>query len=173
MKKIGLLLGVILLGLGTSCTSSKEKQLQLIKENEKKLFSAPMQNVQQNGVAAELIKTYETYAEENGKDSKSPEFLFKAAELNTALGKYNDAIKNYQTIQQKFTSYNKAAESLFLEAFVYENHLQNTVKAKDIYRQFIQKYPNHELTDDAKASINFIEKGLSPEEIVKQFEAQR
>jgi outer membrane protein assembly factor BamD (BamD/ComL family) len=167
-----LITNIVILGF-TACTSSKEKQLKFIQENEQKLLSTATQNIQNNTTANELTKAYEQYAINNLDDKHSAEFLFKSAEIHTALKQYNEAIANYQTIQDKFKQFDKVEESLFLQAFVYENYLQNTVKAKDLYREFIQKYPSHELVDDAQASINFIDKGLTPDEIVKQFEAKR
>ena len=46
--------------------------------------------------------------------------------------------------------------------------LKNLGKASDSYKEFISKYPNHELTDDATASLKFL--GKTPEEMVKEFE---
>ena len=56
----------------------------------------------------------------------------------------------------------------FLKAFIYDNNLKDIKKARTAYSDFIQKYPKHELTDDAMISMDNL--GKTPEQIVKEFE---
>ena len=80
------------------------------------------------------------------------------------------AIQYFHRVNNDFVNYEKAPLSMFLEAFVYETQLFDTQKAGEIYKEFIVKYPKHELADDAQASINNL--GKTPEELVKEFEAK-
>jgi hypothetical protein len=48
---------------------------------------------------------------------------------------------------------------------VYENSLQDYGKAKTVYTEFIRKYPESELVEDARISIRNL--GKSPEEILE------
>jgi hypothetical protein len=55
-----------------------------------------------------------------------------------------------------------------MAAFTYENTLGNIGKANEFYTKFLDKYPDHELADDARTAIKFL--GKSPEEMVREFE---
>jgi outer membrane protein assembly factor BamD (BamD/ComL family) len=54
---------------------------------------------------------------------------------------------------------------MFMQAYVYENSLQDYGKAKTVYTEFIRKYPESELVEDARISIRNL--GKSPEEILE------
>ncbi len=55
-----------------------------------------------------------------------------------------------------------------MQAFAYENIIGNTGKAFEYYNEFLSKFPEHELADDALTAIKFM--GKSPDEIVREFE---
>lgn len=114
------------------------------------------------------VRAYEKYAETKADDPKTPEYLFKAAEIQRSLKNYKKAISNYETIQANFPDYDKTPHSVFLLGFIYENDLKDNEKAKAMYEQFLEKYPEHELADDVQFSLDNL--GISPEEIIKRFE---
>lgn len=147
-----------------SC-STKNKSLNAIEKLEKELYSKPELDKK---LAAQLIDTYVAYADLNKSDTNSAMYLFKAAELamNTLAG--SQSVLYFDKIINNFPSYSRAADCVFLKAFVYENQLGNLDEAKKYYNEFITKYPNHILVKDAKASLQFL--GMSPEELIKHFE---
>jgi outer membrane protein assembly factor BamD (BamD/ComL family) len=49
-------------------------------------------------------------------------------------------------------------------AYTYENNLHDLVRAKTLYEEFLQKFPNGELAQDAKLSLDNL--GKSPEELI-------
>lgn len=114
------------------------------------------------------VRAYEKFAKEKTDDAKTPEYLFKAAEIQRSLKNYKKAIENYETIQKDFPQYDKTPHSTFLLGFIYENDLKDNDKAKAMYEQFLEKYPEHELADDVKFSLDNL--GITPEEIIKRFE---
>ena len=59
---------------------------------------------------------------------------------------------------------------MFLQGFIYETQLNDTSKARVIYEQVIQKYPNTQFAIDSKASIDNL--GKTPEQLIKEFEAK-
>lgn len=117
-----------------------------------------------------LIKLYNEYTEKFPEDSLCAQFLLKAGDLSGSIGSSREAISFYDRILQQYPSFSKTPEVLFLKAFAYENQLHQYSKALVFYKDFIQKYPDHELTDDAEMAIKFM--GKSPEEMVKYFEQQ-
>lgn len=114
------------------------------------------------------VRAYEAFAAQKAGDAKTPEYLFKAAEIQRSLKNFKKAIQNYETILDKYTDYEKTPHSMFLLGFIYENDLQDNEKAKEIYEKFLAKHPEHELADDVKFSLDNL--GISPEEIIKRFE---
>lgn len=114
------------------------------------------------------VRAYETFAKQRVDDTKAPEYLFKAAEIQRSLKNYTKAIENYETIQSKYADYEKTPHSMFLLGFIYENDLKDNDKAKAVYDKFLAEYPDHELADDVKFSLENL--GISPEEIIKRFE---
>ena len=116
----------------------------------------------------ELIHLYATYANKYPKDSLSPDYLFKSAEMLIAIKKYQEANSIYVKIIEQYPTYIKTPFCLFLEGFNYENNLKDYTNAKKCYDTFLSKYPTHKLATDVKMSLDNV--GKSPEDIVKEFE---
>jgi TolA-binding protein len=54
-----------------------------------------------------------------------------------------------------------------LEAYTYENNLNDLDKAKALYEKFLTDFPKSAFADDAKFSIQNL--GLTPEQIIEKF----
>ena len=155
---IYILLSVIALA---ACHSPKEKALETIKKMEASdsIFSPK---------AIEDLKTaYLDFATKYPDDELSPEFLFKSAQRCNAIAQHEQAIKIFQSVIDKYPKSKRCEEALFLQGYIYENSLQDLIKAKLVYSDFLQKYPNSELADDAKSAIKNL--GKTPEEIMESF----
>ena len=113
----------------------------------------------------ELVSAYQNFSSKYPDDSLSPEYLYKAAGLASGFNRGTQAIDLYESIIQTYPHYKRIPECYFMQAFTYENTLGNIEKANVLYNTFLDKYPDHELADDARAAINFL--GKSPEEIVR------
>ncbi len=158
-----LLLAVVVL---VSC-GSRDKDFEKIRDMEKQVFTGP--SGMDNEKAKELIKLYEAFADSHSGDTLAPACLYKAAELSINLNNGDDAIRFFDRVIDEYPDYSKVPEAYFLKAFVYEVTFQNINKAGDAYKVFLSKYPDHDLADDAQASINNL--GKTPEQII--LEAQR
>lgn len=80
------------------------------------------------------------------------------------------AIEYHQRIINSWPDYSKVAYCLFLQAFIYENQMQQLETAKKLYQEFILKYPEHPLADDAQVSLDNM--GKSIEELIEAWEKQ-
>jgi TolA-binding protein len=140
-----------------------------IKEIEKKMGADDFK-LDDNGkqTATELINAYLDYAEKHKDNPDAPDYLYKAADLSLNINQSRQSLDLYNRIIYQYPDYKKAPECLFLMGYIYENYLQELGKAKEIYEQFIAKYPTHEFADDAKVSIENL--GKSPEELIRSFE---
>lgn len=164
-KLYGLML-LLSLGVLVSCNSnSKEKLLKNIHHAEAEMNDAKAFDVQKGN---EIIEAYAVFAETYPDDTLSASYLFKAGEISMNLQFSEQAIAYFSRVRADYPSFYKAPECLFLKAFVFENQLNNLKDAEIYYKEFIAKYPNHPLTDDAIASIEYL--GKSPEELVRMFQ---
>ena len=118
--------------------------------------------------ASETVEVYLAFVDRYTDDELTPEYLFKAADLLRALRKSEEALRYYQQICDDFPDFDKVPHSLFLQGFVYENDLKDMAKAEAKYKEFLSKYPDHDLADDVEFSLQYL--GKSPEDIIKQFE---
>ncbi len=172
MRKIRLfLMAAVVMLIAVSCGTKKNDQSNKIKSLEDQVYSENYV-FDKDGMAKanDLLNAYISYADSNKDKPEAPGYLFKAADLAMNLNQADKALELYNRIYYEYPDYEKAPECLFLMGYVYENYLQNFGKAKEIYEEFIKKYPDNEFTDDAKVSIDNL--GKSPEELIKQFEEQ-
>jgi outer membrane protein assembly factor BamD (BamD/ComL family) len=167
--KLNILICSILALTIVACTSNKEKLITKIKANEKALLSDSMITPNEDSIAAVLISDYQTFAKENAADSLAPDYLFKAADISKNTRKYKQAIDCWGLIISKYPESSRAAYSLFLQAFTYQTAMNDTIKSKLIFKDFIAKYPTHPFVKDAKFSIEQMEGKLSDDEIVANF----
>lgn len=107
------------------------------------------------------------------QDSLAPMYLFRAAELRHATGKWEEAISLWGKVDNKFKSYQRSPEALFMQGFVAENELHDRKQAVQFYQVFIEKYPQHPLSKDASVLIDNLKSGISDQELIEQFEQQQ
>lgn len=167
MNKI-LNLSLALILLFSACSSpSRDDLYGKIKDAESQLFDQNESFKFNKELANNTILAYENFTKSFPNDSLTPGILFKEADLHRALKEYDAALDIYKKIETDYSSNNKAPHSLFLQGFVYENEVGDLDKAKDRYSKFLEEYPNHELADDVKFSLDNL--GKSPEDIIKEF----
>jgi outer membrane protein assembly factor BamD (BamD/ComL family) len=179
MKIVKLIVFVSVVLFITSCNNNKQQEQKTVVtdpsllrgqyiEQIKKLETEMHSTVEMNNVTAGLaIKAYSDYAGSFPNDSLTPDYLFKAGEIATATQQYPQALNYYKTITEKYPKFKYSKESLFLQAFLLDNYLNDDAKAKVIYEEVITKYPTSPYARDAKAAINNL--GKTDEELIKEF----
>ncbi len=161
---------ILILMVLSSCqneSNPKQEQINAINITEKKLFET------QHGVidkkeAANIIHQYVKYVDQHPKDSISPYYLFKAADVSINTFHSYSSIELFNRLLSEYPDFEKAPQALFLKAFTFENYLLQLDSAKSEYELFLSKYPNHAFANDAQMSLDNL--GKSPEEIVKGFQ---
>jgi len=116
----------------------------------------------------ELLGAYQNFSAKYPDDGLAPEYLYRAARLAMGLNRGIQAIGLYESVIQNFPEYKRIPECYFMVAFAYENILSNIGKANELYNEFLVKYSDHELADDARTAIRFL--GKSPGEIVNDLD---
>jgi len=151
-----------------SCHSPRQESLEKINEMESVAFSeSGLINAE---YVDELIQAYQEFANEFPEDSLAPDYLFKAGDVAMHTNRSNKAILVYERIINEYSNYRKAPEALFLKGYVYENNLGRLDKAEEIYREFLEKYPDNEFADDAEVSLRYL--GKTPEELIEIFQKE-
>ena len=168
MKKSIILVFAVLIStlMLISCASQLEKDTKDITSLEKELTAEAERPNQAK--LNELMDKYLNFVENHPQDTAAPKYLYKA--LNLALGT-NQGEKAMELADRTLNDYpqsEKIAETVFLKAYIYENLLSNLGLAQKTYRDFITRFPDHELADDAEAALENL--GKSPEELVREFE---
>ncbi len=119
----------------------------------------------------ELLNLYTGYADKYPDDTLSQVYLYRAVNLSMGMGDGQKAMELIDKSINKYPNGVHLPEIVFLKAYVYENYLGRMGKASEIYRDFIHRFPDHELADDAQVAIQNM--GKTPEELVREFEARR
>jgi TolA-binding protein len=96
--------------------------------------------------------------------------LYRAAEVVRAMNDPKRAAAIYEKVATEYPGYSKAAESLFMLAFTYDEDLEDMEKAKATYLKFLETYPENGFADDTQMLLDNL--GKSDEEILKDLEAK-
>jgi outer membrane protein assembly factor BamD (BamD/ComL family) len=163
MKKLSYFMLLLLLA---ACSRPQEKLQKEITERES--VFREQSNAQPNAEKADsLIGLYVNYADQYQDDTLSPEYLFRAGDLSIGIGKFTQAQELLGRVQ-RYPNYTKLPQVTFLQGFVAENHMGDTATARVHYEKFLDTFPDHPLAKDARAAIEHM--GMSPEELIRQFE---
>jgi outer membrane protein assembly factor BamD (BamD/ComL family) len=166
-KNLSILVIAIMI-IAAACTNKKEKASQDIKKMEDVLLKDSI------GInfdkAKTLLDAYITFADKYPTDTAAPVYLFKGADISMNISKPEQAVNLFNRILKDYPDFRRAPDCIFMKAFLYENVMKNLKMAEGLYKEFIQKYPNHELADDAKVSLNNL--GKTPEQLIAEFEAK-
>ena len=87
-------------------------------------------------------------------ETKTEEEYFTLANEQYGQEAYADAIENFKIILEKYPEGKTTAKSTFMLGFINANSLENLEEAKKYYTLFVEKYPDHDLADDAQYELN-------------------
>ena len=171
MKKRILLMAAAMMVVMASCHNQNQKTTQNdVQKAESALFNED-QTVNE-AAANEAVATFSKYAEENADASDAPEVLFKAVDI--AVNMRHDAQQSIAMVERlvnDYPTFDKNPVALFmLAAFVYDEQLNDLDKARETYQRIIDNYPDSPFAADAAIAITQL--GMTPEELIRMFEAQ-
>jgi tetratricopeptide (TPR) repeat protein len=120
--------------------------------------------------ARNYINNCEIYALVSPDDKSSPKYLFMAAQVSQNIKMFIKTLELYDWILLKYPEYEKVQTSMFMKGFILDNELKRIDEAREVYNQFLKKYPDSDLADDVKSSLEYL--GKSDEEILKAIESK-
>ncbi len=169
MKTLVYLTAVVVILGACNAPVSKEERQNKVKALESEPFIDTVTFKINTEQALKLIDEYAAYSKDFPEDELAPEYLFRAAEICRSIKDPQRAVEFYKNIVENYNNYEKTPYCTFLIGFTYDNELHDMLKAKESYKKFIEKYPEHEFVKDAKILLENL--GKSPEEIIKSFES--
>lgn len=171
----------VLMGI-TGCGGSEEeivydeKQESFLPEVDYDEFTAELKGLEQKILAQnppdenllkEATTKFQDFAGYFPEDPKAPDYLFKASDYALLLNQVDKSVKILQRIIDNYPNYNQMESVMFNKAEHLDLNLRDTTGAKIAYQEFIDKYPNSDLVDDAESRIKYI--SLSLEELADKF----
>jgi outer membrane protein assembly factor BamD (BamD/ComL family) len=172
MKYQVLILGLLI--IFSSCNNTEVKDdksstIEKIVELEKQAFND--ENLSYNHkVALQTLKEYQAFIEKYPKDSMTCNYLYMSAQLSKSINLFGEAVRKYKTFADTYKDDDRAPKAAFMVGMIYETDLKDTLKAKEAYQEFIEKYPNNELVDDAQFLIQNL--SLTDDELIEMLEAK-
>ncbi|MEL7021053.1 MAG: tetratricopeptide repeat protein [Bacteroidota bacterium] len=153
------------------CKTTQSASIQEIEQLHLQLAQALQTTTWNHEQAVQLIQKSTAYAAAYPTDSRTPTYLFRAADLARGIGKYQQAIELWKEVEEKYATFEKTPEAIFFQGFTYENHLSDIQKAQQHYRDFLRQYPTHKLRPTVEQSL--LQLSDTPMDLIKQFERKR
>lgn len=100
----------------------------------------------------DVIRIYQQKIEA-GKNIKPADYE-RLALAHTAVGRFNEAIANYDKAVELFPEYKNRANLLYRAGFVAWEYAKDTEVAKEHYNQFLTEYPSHELAKEVNQILS-------------------
>ena len=170
MKKNILIIALMAIFVVAGCNRNPKTSLDDVKKAESAHFNEDM--TANAEAVPNAIATFGKYVEDNPEAAEAPDVLFKAVEVS--INTKQDAQQSIGLVNKLVTDYpkfDKNPVALFMLAtFVYDEQLGDLDKARETYQQVIDNYPESPFAKDAEISITQL--GMTPEELIKMFEAQ-
>lgn len=173
IKNVLLSLSLFTFGLSifilTSCKSSKKHDIEIIAKLEADINNSMSLKFDEKKAVA-YIDACKKFANDYATDTASASYLFKAGRIAMNLQeseKANESIIIFDKLLKEFPNAKDAPLAMFMKAFYLENNLKNIKMAEETYREFLRKYPKHQLAPDAQKSLEYIGKPI--ETIIKEF----
>ncbi len=126
---------------------------------------AKLDSVMDRTVGLRLLRAYQEYYNKHMKDSLGMAYLFEAARVADAMGKYDKAIDLLANYHDGIANVEKKAEAAYMVAFIYDSHLKNEKKAIQYYNKVIELYPKSIWAEQAKSALHLV--GKSDEELLQ------
>jgi tetratricopeptide (TPR) repeat protein len=136
-----------------------------------KVFREPDQFGLNREAALQFVDVAEAQALSDPCNPKSPDFLYRAGEIARSIRTLPKAMSIYDWLLEEYPDYEKTPTVYFLKGFMLENNVEDKEGAREIYSDFLTKYPNHEMADDVRFLVDNLDK--TDEQILELLEQKQ
>ena len=158
MKKIFLILAAATVMV--ACGPSRQERVEQIEDFEDSVFENAIGA--DPATADQLTDLYVAFADKYPTDSLTPQFLMKAAEIQSNVIHTDRAIQLFDRVINDYSYFSEVPMCYFLKGNAYDLNCQYD-KAKAAYEVFVEKFPDHFMAADTRKLIPLV--GMTPEEI--------
>jgi len=120
--------------------------------------------------AARYIDACEAYALVYKGSEPAADYLYKASETARAMRLPGKCLEIYEWLIRDYPENKRGVQALFLKGFTYDNDLHQIEKAKVVYEEFLQKYPEDEFAESAKFLLENL--GKSDDELLEALQSK-
>jgi len=159
MKKIALI--AIMAAMVAACGPSREERIEQIEDYEDSIFELSI--AADTATADELTAMYVAFADKYPADSLTPQYLLKAAEVQSNVLHTDRAVGLFDRVIANYPDFEDVPICYFLKGKAYEDNSQYD-EAKQAYQTFVDMFPDHYLADQSRSMIPLV--GMSPEEML-------
>lgn len=147
--------------LMVACGPNREDRISQIEEMEDQLFESMIGA--DPDAANKLADMYVAFADKYPKDSLSPEYLMKAADVQCNVLHTEKSIELFDRIINDYPDFEQVPMCYFLKGHAYELNEQLN-EAKAAYEEFLSKYPDHYMAESTRIMLPRL--GMSDEELL-------
>lgn len=106
---------------------------------------------------SELSRYYADFANACHDDERTPEMLFRRADLLRSAGKFQEAMTQLRDIHDYYKHFKKRATCAFLIGFIAEVELLDREQARKLYQQVVLLHPGSKEAVWAMQSIELLD----------------
>ncbi|MCO6461152.1 MAG: hypothetical protein J5I59_07095 [Saprospiraceae bacterium] len=151
----------------STISEDSEKEMKL-KNYIDSSFASPSEKEDSAYTNAQIYEDARRLSAEMKGDTSLPELLFRAGALVKGRKNPTKAIGIWGLITADFPDSRWAAEAAFQKAFTFDNDLHDKETAKNYYKEFLNKYPQHKMAKDAKILMANLDK--TDAQLIEEFE---
>ena len=166
MRIIFLLMFGLMISSGCQREMTQQDYLDEIESAEQELQESRLDEEAYQKRSLEAGLAYKNYIEQFPEDSvRNPKFYHYATQYYYQAAEYDTALVLIERMRNNYPQSEYAPGLLHFKAFyIYESGKKDLEKAKEIYLQFIEKYPQHELVPAVLFSLENL--GKTDEEML-------
>lgn len=148
MRLITCLMMLVWLSLAScqsqNSTNSKEEAPYMVALDSLEQHLRSIGDVQKDTLAAaKYVELVGFKVSNTSKDTVDAYRLVRASKVLRALGEHNRAIQTCDQVISKYATTEAAAEAIFLQGFICDSDLRDTLRARTYYESFLATYPQH------------------------------
>ena len=157
-----------LIAVLASCTPDRNELAAKI-TNLQNTIIAPNQK-QDPALGEELFGAYDAFFEHYSADSLVPEMLYRGGQIAIIYGQNTRAAMYFTDLINKYPDFPNAVDAYMILGNFYANKIYDLERAKEVYDEFLAKYPQHELAPQAQFMLKNL--GKTPEELLLEISKQ-
>ena len=151
MKRLVLFLSIT--ALLVACGPSRQDRIDQIEDFEDSLTESAI--VVDSAAAEQLTNLYVEFADKYPSDSLAPQYLMKAADVQSNVLHTERAVELFDRIIQDYPDFDEVPMCYFLKGNALELNSQMD-EAKAAYEEFLAKYPDHYMADQTRKMLPLI-----------------